>query len=97
VLNPQFAADAQDNIIIAGMVSDCTRPVMNTLYSCGGYWIAKYDPSGATLLFATYFGDPYEQGQQRTASLRGMGVDLSGNIIILSSTTANSLPSANGA
>lgn len=95
LINPLFAADAQDNLIIAAMVSDCSRPVLHAIGSCGEYWIAKYDPTGQTLLFATYLGAPYTAGQARGAALRDVRVDLNGNIILLSIVTQPSLPVVN--
>ncbi|HLG95502.1 MAG TPA: hypothetical protein VKX49_04230 [Bryobacteraceae bacterium] len=95
LLNPLFAADAHDNLIVAGMVSDCSRPVFNPISSCGGYWIAKFDSTGSTLLFATYLGAPYTAGQDRGAVLRDIAVDPAGNIVLLSTVTQPSLPAVN--
>jgi hypothetical protein len=92
---PQITADAQDNIIVAGMVSDCSMPVVHPISSCGGYWIAKLDPTGTTTLFATYLGDPFVMGQPRGASLRAALPDPDGNIVVLSIAYQNSLPAVN--
>src|SRR5579864_4762411 len=92
LFNPQITADAQNNIIVAGVVSDCTRPVVNAISTCGEYWIAKFDPTGSTTLFATYLGDP---NRPPTVSLYGLKADLSGNIVILSTARQTSLPAVN--
>jgi hypothetical protein len=95
LLNPQITADGQDNIIVAGMVTDCSRPVVHPISSCGGYWIAKMDPTGTTTLFATYLGDPFVMGQVRGSSLTAVRADAAGNIVLLSSATQNALPVVN--
>jgi len=95
LLNPQITADAQGNLIVAGMVSDCSRPVVNPISSCGGYWIAKLDPTGATILFATYIGSPVQPGRPRGAVLESVRADLAGNIVILSTASQTSLPAVN--
>jgi hypothetical protein len=95
LLNPQFTTDSQDNIIVAGMVTDCSRPVVHPISGCGGYWIGKLDPTGTTTLFATYLGDPFVMGQMRGSSLTAVRADGAGNIVLLSAATRNVLPAVN--
>jgi hypothetical protein len=52
----QVAADPQGNLIVAGDALNCNLPVVQTLASCGALWVAKLDPTGQTILFATSFG-----------------------------------------
>jgi hypothetical protein len=95
LIAPQIAADPHDNLVIAGMVSDCSRPTLKPISACGSYWIAKFDPTGTTMLFATYLGSPYTPGQGGGASLRGLRIDSTGEIVLLSTASQTSLPAVN--
>lgn len=90
----QITADAQGNIIVVGVNSDCSQVVVHPISGCGAVWIAKLDPTGATILFATYLGDhatPY------AITIAGVQADGEGNIVVALSVTGNQLPGVNSA
>jgi photosystem II stability/assembly factor-like uncharacterized protein len=89
---PLIAGDPQDNLIVAGMVTDCSHPVLHPISTCGAYWIAKFDPTGSTMLFGTYLGTPSPAGQVPSATLQQILVDAAGNLVILSSASQTTLP-----
>jgi len=85
-----ISADHQGNLILSGQAHDCSLPVVHPLSTCVWLWLAKLDPTGQTILFATYFGDPKAQ-----ASVVSIQADPAGNLTILSSLTQTDLPAVN--
>ncbi len=87
--NQQIMADPQGNIVIAGQSRDCSLPVVKPLSTCGPLWIAKLDPTGRTLIFATYLA--------AAMFVQGAGVDHDGNILVAGVTGTAGLPVVNPA
>src|SRR5271165_1877219 len=87
---PIFAADRDGNILIASRLGSytCPLPTMNAMNTCGPLWIAKLDPTGQHIVFATYFGVSY-------GDLEGIGADAQGNIIIAADTQNPNWPTVN--
>jgi hypothetical protein len=87
---PIFAADRDGNILIASRLGSytCPLPVVNAMNTCGPLWIAKLDPTGQHIVFATYFGVSY-------GDLAGIGADAKGNIIIAADTQDPNWPTVN--
>src|SRR5579863_4527701 len=83
-------ADPHGNIVLAGQSKDCSLPVVNPIDTCGWLWIAKLDPTGSTILFATYFGPPKAQ-----ATVVSVQADGAGNITVVSYGADSSLPAIN--
>jgi hypothetical protein len=100
---PQITADRQGNFIIAGLAADCSLTVVNPLSVCGPLWIAKLDPSGTTIVFATYIGSasasnlapPNGTPSVPVVTVPSVAADRDGNIVLLSSSAQNILPVAN--
>ena len=89
-LGATISADHQGNIVLTGVSRNCSLPVVHPLSTCGWLWIAKLDPTGQTILFATYFGD-----SKTPAGLVWAQPDLDGNITVLTSINQTSLPAVN--
>ena len=93
---PQIATDSQANIVIAGFAHACTLPVAHPLSPCGPLWIGKLDPTGQTLLFATYLGDgPSNAGGYSSNMNFGLQVDPNGNVVMAVAVTQAVLPTVN--
>ena len=78
----RFAVDRQGNILMAGLASRCTLPVVNPLASCGSLWVAKLRADGQQLLFATYLGGT----PGGVGNLAGVAADTAGNIVVAADT-----------
>ena len=89
----RFGADPQGNILLADTPSTCTLPTVQPLSPCGPIWIAKLDPTGRKLLFATYLGSGVSSSVY--TSVAGISADAQGNIIVAAHTTAPDMPVAN--
>jgi hypothetical protein len=61
---------------------------------CGLIWIGKLDPSGHTLLFATYLGNSPATATLLSTQVAGIAADPSGNVIVAAHTLAPDLPTA---
>jgi hypothetical protein len=87
---PIFAADRDGNILIASRLGSytCPLPTVNAMNTCGPLWIAKLDPTGQHIVFATYFGVSY-------GDLAGIGADAQGNIIVAADAQNSSWPAVN--
>lgn len=86
-----IAVDASGNSYLAGRTSSAnfeTTPgvLQSTLRGGSDAVIAKLDPTGSTLLFATYIGGAGND------SAYGIALDSSGNIFIAGSTHSTDLP-----
>jgi uncharacterized protein (TIGR03437 family) len=95
------AVDPSGNVIVAGYTTSQTlpgtahafQPVKATKLSPsnGDVFIAKFDPSGRTLLWATFLGG---NGNDSPTAL---AVDSSGNVYITGMTNSSNLPVTSGA
>jgi hypothetical protein len=81
---------------VAGKARDCSLPQVDSLGDCGPIWIGKFDPTGSSILFATYIGQgaPGAGGLVYT-SFQAARVGRDGNIVVLSATNGNVLPTIN--
>ena len=92
---PHVSADRQGNILVAGYAKNCSMPVVKPISSCGALWIAKFDPTGQTLVFGTYLGTPDKPAAGLSAGVADIKADRDGNIVVLSTAFRSSLPTAN--
>jgi MYXO-CTERM domain-containing protein len=87
-----LAIDASGDVVVAGDVISQGFPVVNALQpSMGGGgdgWVAKVNPSGSALLFATYLG-----GSGSDLPL-GLAVDSVGRVYVVGSTNSSDFPTA---
>jgi hypothetical protein len=100
-----FGGNAEDNgggiavdatgIVIAGNAVSTDLPTPGGIQSgnagSADAFLAKLDPTGATLLYATYFGGGGEDLQ------RGLAVDAQGDLYLFGETTSTDLPTTVGA
>ena len=95
LFNPQITADGQGNIIVVGYSPDCAREVVHPISTCGPIWIAKLDPTGTKIVFATYIGAPGPTGLDFGVGLVGVRTDPDGNIVVASNVRQAVLPVVN--
>lgn len=86
-----LALDRQGNIYVAGETVSRDLPLLHALQpQIGGGWgdgfIAKFDPSGTTLLYATYFGG------SNSDHVGGIAVDDAGGIYVTGNTASTDFP-----
>jgi hypothetical protein len=100
-----FGGDQEDNgggvhtdatgIWIGGLTVSSDLPTADPLFpsSAGGFdaFVAKLDPSGSALLWATYFGGSGDEIE------RDLAVDAAGNAYLFGETTSPDLPTTPGA
>jgi hypothetical protein len=84
--------DATGNIYIAGRTESFDLPItpgafQSALDCCGGF-VAKFDPSGSTLVYSTYLGDRTE--------LRSLEVDPGGVAYLAGQTSSSTFPIVGG-
>lgn len=92
--SPSIAVDTGSNFYIAGSTNSPTFPgTTSSSYqptlktgATSNIFVAKFNPSGATLLFATYLGG---SGQDTSA---GIAVDAGGNPFLAGSTNSADFP-----
>jgi hypothetical protein len=89
-----IAVDASGNSYLAGSTFSANFPTtpgafQPTYGGNGDALIAKLDPTGSTLLFATYLGGSDFDGANSIA------LDSSGNVIVAGSTSSTNFPTAN--
>jgi hypothetical protein len=75
------AADAVGNLYVVGITDSTSFPLTPGSLSAtpAGDFLAKFDPTGATLIYSTYFAGLTDSGFQSSASLV---VDASGNTFV---------------
>ncbi len=85
-----IALDAGGNIYVAGWTDSIDFPVENAVRSTNGggvdAFVAKLNPAGTTLLYATYLGGLYSD------RATGIAVDSSGCAVITGSTQSPAFP-----
>ena len=88
-----IAIDGSDNAYITGWTGSIDFPIQSALQPSmtDGYdtaFVAKLDPSGATLLYSSYLGGSKDDYAQDIA------VDISGNIYVTGNTRSHDFPTA---
>ena len=91
---PGIAVDTGSNFYVAGATNSATFPGTSTSSyqqtlaagATSNVFVAKFDPSGATLLFATYLGG------SGTDTAAGIAVDVGGNPYLAGTTTSTNFP-----
>jgi hypothetical protein len=91
--SPKVAVDAAFNLYIAGTTTSPSFPVtssafQSTLKGAANVFIAKLDPTGTQVLYATYLGGT------GTDALAGVAVDAASNIYVTGSTTSSDFPTS---
>jgi hypothetical protein len=88
------ALDTTGNAYVTGWTNSTTFPTVNALqqYSGGGSdaFVAKLDPTGATLLFSTYLGGTQREGEFQTSC--GIAVDSFGSVYVTGTTSSLDFP-----
>lgn len=86
------AVDASGNMYIAGYTDSTDFPLAAPLQPTSGHgvdgFVAKFNPAGTQLIYATYLGGTYED------RISGMVIDGSGNVIIAGYTLSTNFPIA---
>jgi len=88
-----IAVDAAGDAYVTGFTFSTNFPVVNALQSTlNGFddvFVVKLNPSGTTLVYATYLGGPdFDEGG-------GIAVDLAGNAYVTGSTQSADFPTVN--
>jgi beta-propeller repeat-containing protein/HYR domain-containing protein len=91
-----IAVDADGNAYVTGGTFSSDFPVTNSAFdtTLGGFedaFVTKLNPTGATLVYATYLG-----GSDNDES-RGIAVDAGGNAYVTGGTFSSDFPTAEGA
>ena len=90
---PSIAVDSGASIYVTGATNSTDFPVTEgSPYQAGAtsnVFVAKFDPTGATLVFATYIG-----GTGADTSV-GIAVDAATNVYIAGTTTSTNFPTMN--
>jgi hypothetical protein len=88
-----MALDAAGNIYVAGWTSSTDLPAVNARQTASGggvdAFVAKLDPSGKNLIYATYLGGRYEDRAS------GIAVDSTGYAVVTGWTQSPTFPQAN--
>ena len=88
-----IAVDASDNVYVGGLANPldfATTPgAFQTTTSGGHAFVAKLNPSGSALIWATYLGG------SGSDEVDGLAVDGSGNVYVAGDTTATDFPTLN--
>jgi hypothetical protein len=100
-----LAVDASSAPVVVGNTSSADFPVTTGAYDTtynGDYdaFVARFDPSGGQLVFATYLGGSRSNPSNPTQGYEeawGVGFDASGNIIVAGNTTSLNFPTTAGA
>lgn len=88
------AADTAGNLYIAGMAGPGLPTQSADQGSLSGQWdgfLAKFDPTGSTLLFSTYFGGSGNE------FIKAIALDAQGNAYVAGGTSSSDFPSTPGA
>jgi hypothetical protein len=101
------AVDASGNIYVVGGTASANFPLKSSLYSspnpnvcgtapnayhCSIGFITKFDPTGAGLIYSTYFG-----GTGAGESATSAAVDALGNLYLAGHTASSDFPTTAGA
>ena len=85
-----ITADAAGNVYVAGLTPSSNFPRANAQQNqnAGGYdaFLTKFDPTGSTLLFSTYFGGSADD------RITALSLDNANNIYAVGSTLSTDLP-----
>jgi hypothetical protein len=91
-----IAVGPQDNAYITGLTSDPALPTSSgyqtALKGAADAFVVKLDPSGRTVLYATYLG-----ARRATTIGRGVAVDASGSAYVIGTTDGSAFPTTTGA
>jgi uncharacterized repeat protein (TIGR01451 family) len=90
--SPSIAVDSSFDIYVAGQTTSPTFPGITgtPLKGPSDVFIAKLDPTGSSLIFATYLGGT------GTESSAGIGVDSATNVYVAGTTDSTDFPTLNG-
>ncbi len=87
---PSITVDSGPNIYVTGATTSTDFPVTDSSAfkpgATSNVFVAKYDPTGATLVFATYLG-----GSGADVSV-GIAVDAATNVYVAGTTTSTNFP-----
>lgn len=101
------AFDSQGNIYVVGSTASTNFPLQNPFQStppatlcgtapntfrCGVGFVSKFDPTGQTLIFSTYFG-----GTGQGEGAQSVAVDSMGDVFVAGTTSASDFPATPGA
>jgi hypothetical protein len=92
----RLGVDAMGNVYVGGNTACACFPTEDPIQGTSGsffisMFVSKFDPTGSTLLYSTYFGGP------EGAVLRDMEVAPDGSVYIAGDTTSDSYPVTPGA
>jgi hypothetical protein len=92
----RVAADSSGNAYVMGYTTTKTLPAANgyqtSLLGVQDAWIAKINPTGTKVLWATYLG-----ARKATSTATAAAIDSSGNVYVSGTTTSTSFPHTSGA
>jgi uncharacterized protein (TIGR03437 family) len=97
--SPVVSADAQGNAYVAASTTSATWPVTAGVFQpqcagriqCADVVVAKMNPAGSQLLYATYFGG------SGTETIGGIALDSSGGVYLTGTTNSSDFPSTSTA
>jgi hypothetical protein len=92
-------ADANGNILVIGTTSSTDFPAAKPFQSSLGsnnqsVFVTKFDPSGKTLIYSTYFGGSSPALGAPAASGGAIAIDAEGNAIIAGLASSSNIPQA---
>jgi len=94
-VGPKIAVDSGLNFYVAGSTTSANFPLVSgatpfqaSLKGTSDVFIAKFNPTGSTLLFATYLGG------DGTETVAGVGVDGGFNVYVGGTTTSANFPTS---
>jgi hypothetical protein len=101
------AVDSSGNIYVVGATASANFPLENpfqatpsptvcgtppTTFLCGIGFITKFNPSGSSLIYSTYFG-----GTGQNEEARSLVVDANENVYVAGTTSSSDFPATSGA
>jgi hypothetical protein len=92
-------ADASGNILVVGTTTSTDFPTANAFQSSLGsnnqsVFVSKFDPTGKTLIYSTYFGGSSQALGAPSASGGAIAVDAAGDAIIAGLASSTNIPQA---